>query len=533
MKQFNRIRDEYQSNNIISAYESEMTDLKINLNTINFKNVDKNKDVLLKIDFKNYTDEDFFQINRIIDLAKQENINLDILITDNNLKFTINELNEFKKIEEKLQKNSLSFLAFSVGSDDYYSLKSILDAKIVANEFSERLVKSNLSPFEKFLTIYDFVSSRVYLENNSDKGKARYIVPVLNGNEIVCVGYAALIKYFCKFAGISVLDQTCFVYDDKTGGGHANNIVYLKDDKYSIDGLYYADACWDSLREKKFDTKGLNYCLIPLLDTNKLKKVKLDFFGLENFYKENKNEFDYFFKVQLNLKEIDFLKDIITRKKLKNKLLSDSELNIITEKIFNEKNKNEAITKLENFFKSINLNPLKYAYNKPFGADYNDYIPYFYYPENLLSIFMMNEENETFIENIKKGLINETNKIIKPSKKNIYKELEKLKNHANIEECEEFWNKVKISFKSYLQEKASFAVISEIQSKTKPISLENFKKALKVAYKINFVKEKDLDFYVSNIINKSVRKSEKIFAKNATNCFYTEAKKRRKEEVVK
>ena len=32
---------------------------------------------------------------------------------------------------------------------------------------------------------------------------------------------------------------------------HQTNVVYIKDEKYGIDGYYYADSCWDSIKKNK------------------------------------------------------------------------------------------------------------------------------------------------------------------------------------------------------------------------------------------------------------------------------------------
>ncbi len=62
--------------------------------------------------------------------------------------------------------------------------------------------------------------------------------------------------------------------------GHISSIVYLKDDKYNIDGYYYLDPTNDSKKEGESDLR-LNYFLVPL------KKIKLiKGFDLKDIYRD-------------------------------------------------------------------------------------------------------------------------------------------------------------------------------------------------------------------------------------------------------
>ena len=70
----------------------------------------------------------------------------------------------------------------------------------------------------------------------------------------------------CAQAGIKdmvVMCQTVKDTSDKFSMEHKTNLVYIKDKKYEIDGLYYADSCWDSSIKKVGKMfPSFNYCLV-------------------------------------------------------------------------------------------------------------------------------------------------------------------------------------------------------------------------------------------------------------------------------
>ncbi len=180
------------------------------------------------------------------------------------------------ELEEFIQKNN-NGKVFIASDFDYkeYVLSETLSAQQKANEIVKNLKDSDLSPFEKYMAIYNFLTTKVYHESDDDLSKSRNLISVLNGDDIVCVGYAKLMKYLCDEVGIPCICQESEVYNRTDGrpiGGHENNIVCIDDDKYNIHGIFYSDACWDSStivngREQK---RTLNHCLIPLTDKNKL-----------------------------------------------------------------------------------------------------------------------------------------------------------------------------------------------------------------------------------------------------------------------
>ena len=105
----------------------------------------------------------------------------------------------------------------------------------------------NLSNIEKIMYAYDIVRNRVYnMESeNESLNVSRDLSNVLLGDKIVCVGYSKMFKVLLEMLGIDV--QEVFI-EGKIN--HERTLIYVKDDKYGIDGAYYFDATWDSKRKE-------------------------------------------------------------------------------------------------------------------------------------------------------------------------------------------------------------------------------------------------------------------------------------------
>lgn len=171
--------------------------------------------------------------------------------------------------------------------------------KIVDWINSVKVNGESLSPLEKFICAFNYVSDFAYNEENLLEGdsldSSREIEGIYSTRRIVCYGYANLLSRLCDGLGIPCLIQDALIEEHANGdelitGGelHANNLVFLKDEKYGIDGVFYTDACWDAL--KMYDAwreanpnpnyKQYNWCLIPYGDpkfySSVTKKIKYE-----------------------------------------------------------------------------------------------------------------------------------------------------------------------------------------------------------------------------------------------------------------
>lgn len=156
------------------------------------------------------------------------------------------------------------------------------------DEMVERINRYDFSPIEKIMYIYDLVRDRIYsTENdNSDMSKSRDLSSVLLNENIVCLGYARIFSSLLQRVGIN--SREVLLLNEAENSGHARNEVYIKDDKYNIDGIYYFDPTWDSRRNEndnlylysyKYFAKTKSY--MDEMDCGKIKDIKFPYFSYD------------------------------------------------------------------------------------------------------------------------------------------------------------------------------------------------------------------------------------------------------------
>ena len=232
--------------------------------------------------------------------------NINSLYPNNNFEITFNciiddylnikpSLSKYlEKTDAFLRKNYNKQLYISEKTDSFkmHGLQDTLTATKKLNHVAEKIKNTTitinneeipLSTFEKFMLAYEFVTDFIYKEVDEDESKmeSRHWIHVLNGDKIVCVGYASLLNALCEKI-FNPKDLKCFCQDlyltDSSNEiyGHKNNIIYIKDEKYNIEGMFYADSCWDSINKNR-PNKPQAYCCIPILDIINEKKQKYHF----------------------------------------------------------------------------------------------------------------------------------------------------------------------------------------------------------------------------------------------------------------
>ncbi len=134
------------------------------------------------------------------------------------------------------------------------------------------LIKSkNLSPYEKYLAVYLNVTNYVYKFANINQSilKASKLPFVLNGNKITCIAYSKLLNIYCNELGLNTINYNLLCDNNKLNGTieeHVRNIIRLKDAKYGINGVYYADSTYDSVYKEEQNTtdRSFLYHAVPL-----------------------------------------------------------------------------------------------------------------------------------------------------------------------------------------------------------------------------------------------------------------------------
>ncbi len=116
----------------------------------------------------------------------------------------------------------------------------------------DKIKRYDYSPLEQLILAYDLIRDRFYVREGEDEdyNLSRDLTSSLLGDKIVCVGFAHIFDSVCKKLGLNSL---MFYLDNKNNSttGHARNMVYLIDEKYGIDGIYFFDPTFDCKKDDK------------------------------------------------------------------------------------------------------------------------------------------------------------------------------------------------------------------------------------------------------------------------------------------
>ncbi len=207
-----------------------------------FKKAKGNTKKLLKAAQYVYFD---FDMKEIVDYV-QKNPALKskkVIVTD------ILELNsEVISTVKSLFGEDTSYIYFNVvGNDSAISFQEYVDFINCIDNMVLEVERFDLSPLEKIMYVYDMVRNRVYQreDENESMTVSRNLSSALLGDKIVCLGYARIFMILLEKLGIksnlSILDD---VKDSVEG--HVRNEIYVQDEKYGVNGVYYFDSTWDS-----------------------------------------------------------------------------------------------------------------------------------------------------------------------------------------------------------------------------------------------------------------------------------------------
>ncbi len=252
-----------------------------------------------------------------------------------------NIISNIKLKESGIPYTNFKYVNITIFRDGlHYTLQEYLEEDKKLEDLILEIKDSNLSPFEKYLAIYNIVKQfKPYKENNSgyinylveqgleenealefasdsnnkqyydkwlgennlidnSREESRYLKYILNNDYMVCVGYAKLFIDLLERVGISAdylnvrVDTSYdkgFTMEEKPVkfGGHARVIVNLVDEKYGIDGYYIADPTWDNNMEIDL----YNHAIMTIEETTlerRLQKIQdldylLDVHSMEEF----------------------------------------------------------------------------------------------------------------------------------------------------------------------------------------------------------------------------------------------------------
>lgn len=123
--------------------------------------------------------------------------------------------------------------------NDKIAVSKLYETSLVVGNIAKEIRKYNLSPFEIIIYAYDKVKSRTYEESEENKLASRSLDKVLFGKYTVCVGFSNFLVAILRSLGINAMP---LISIEKK---HQLCLVYIKDPKYHIDGVYVFDPTGD------------------------------------------------------------------------------------------------------------------------------------------------------------------------------------------------------------------------------------------------------------------------------------------------
>jgi len=211
-------------------------------------------------------------------------------------------VNNKMKFNEAISKNNLKTLDLNKIEIDQSMVITTLEDYICYENILYKMVEPavNLSPLEKYIYAYNIVKSyKEYKECKKNKIYARQLYRVLFNNYIVCVGFSAFLSDLLSKLNINNKRLSVMVDSDEIKNmyqiNHERLYVYLKDEKYKINGYYLSDPTWDN--NLKFDL--YTFMLITNSKNDLAKKIQYD----DKFIIFNINSLDDFYIKCNELKE--------------------------------------------------------------------------------------------------------------------------------------------------------------------------------------------------------------------------------------
>ena len=184
---------------------------------------------------------DIEKINKLIEAIKKQNKDIKI-----NFSFDINEIISSELLLKIIDPNMVVFN--SVKQINRINATEVITLNTTLDLFVEDIKNSNLSPYEKYIAIYNIVKSfkeyKFYKNSESEDFKigdqSRSIYLIMQNDYMVCVGYANMLKVLLEKVGI---DSVSYGWHE---GRHQLNYVRIIDEKYGINGIFKSDPTKDN-----------------------------------------------------------------------------------------------------------------------------------------------------------------------------------------------------------------------------------------------------------------------------------------------
>lgn len=187
---------------------------------------------------------DYDNVNILINNIKNKDIKITLWVQD------FNSINK----EDLLKLNNKKTVLLKVVNSRYdiyeISLEKYLYYEKLLDLFVYDIKNSNLSNLEKIICAHTIVK---YFKEYKDEPKSesyqvsRNLYEIFDSEYMVCVGFDNLYEALLKRLGIIYTkDAHYYLDDDGAIEAHQRRILYFKDDKYNIEGVYLSDPTWDN-----------------------------------------------------------------------------------------------------------------------------------------------------------------------------------------------------------------------------------------------------------------------------------------------
>ena len=230
-----------------------------------------------------------------------KNSNISVSVLDDTHKFTDDEWHKIEKLNNFLNryKSNNNHKNIKFGFEDQsktFDIKKVKNTNDILNKTANEIRAKHLSPLEEIIEVYRVVTSKSYNEESETQHSAdsRSVYSLLNTDNIVCCGYAEWFKHIIQLINnenIKSYSNTIQIASPSNinsfAGRHENVIVYIKDDKYNVEGYYYLDPTWDFKGNQEND--WFCHFFIPLTDLKYYYTyIRRDAMFLELDYEEEK-----------------------------------------------------------------------------------------------------------------------------------------------------------------------------------------------------------------------------------------------------
>lgn len=317
----------------------------------------------IKIDFSSFENPSQFQL--LIKELKLSNANLSnftFVVNCYNRQFSLKERENLKQFNEFLRTKN-SFLTIEKKHKDY-SCERFFEQMDLVDEVCYNIKSSNLSPLESFLFAYQFVSETLYkespLQSSFENSVNLDVLETINNKNLM---YADLLKQICD--NLNNKNLICYINSCKANVNqkdflpntflHDFNVVYLKDEKYNLQGFYCADAFLDR-KKQPYKPCSLSHFMIPFDD--------LKFANYYSYETQKSNPFEYF--ISQEKPDIMYLSNEKVRSFLEQQKFVDIE-QLRTKFKINILNQNKEIDLIKHKSLKAKLNRI------PFGGEFLEY----------------------------------------------------------------------------------------------------------------------------------------------------------------